>query len=183
MTAFLADRAPKYINAARDFTFTVIWASFYFLDNNNCWVKSGSNVSMAANDVAGGLTNMRDCFNWVSLAAMLVYFVSMIGAFGVFSKEKKTRECAAKFDTVTYYVDYLLLLVVHLVRFSHGGKVCSGAYLTAEDGLDRKNYIMSVGNWMFVYIIITWVYIPILLLPTICSRGKKSGAFVMKNAY
>ena len=116
------------------------------------------------------------------LAAFIIYSFCLFGAVGIFLKPGRTQRIAEVVKNISYYLEYLVIFAVHLVRFCHSGLVCSGHYLTDAD-TDTSNYMIICGKWMLSYIIITWIITPILMLPTICLRGKKAGAFVMKNAY
>ena len=56
------------------------------------------------------------------------------------------------------------MLFMHVYRFSHGGKVCSGDYLPSDERVAQDFYLIARGALMYEYICAFWTILGIILV-------------------
>mmetsp|Transcript_44764 Transcript_44764/g.43353 ORF Transcript_44764/g.43353 Transcript_44764/m.43353 type:complete len:86 (-) Transcript_44764:20-277(-) len=64
-------------------------------------------------------------------------------------------------------VQFVAMIMNHVYRLKHGGKVCSGDFLTAEQkGLEsyEADYLLQRGKFLWILLIIYWVLLGLAVL-------------------
>ena len=110
-----------------------------------------------------------------------MYLIGAVGALGHIYPKHKFGRIAVTMDNWTRYFNYVAFVYIHLVRFSHSGLVCSGAYID-HDGSDQANYMIKCGKWFMTYIVVAWCVVPAFLLPLVFWKGRQVGKFVLEES-
>ena len=74
---------------------------------------------------------------------------------------------------------YVIFIGCHVMRFNHAGKVCSGDYIEKGSTIDKNDYLIATGEWIFTYIIMAWLIVPITLFLLVCMKGKQIASFAL----
>ena len=71
------------------------------------------------------------------------------------------------------FVQFAAMIINHVYRLNHGGKVCSGDYLTKDELLTPGNqllYLDSRGFFLWVLLVIYWIIFGLVCLGC-CAAG------------
>ena len=69
--------------------------------------------------------------------------------------------------TLNYFVQFAAMIINHVYRLDHGGKVCSGDYITKEEILLPENqalYLDRRGYLLWILLVIYWIIFAVACL-------------------
>ena len=87
-------------------------------------------------------------------------------------KQGFLNTCSGYTEKLARALTYMVFIAVHVMRFSHTGRVCSGDFLpegTSDE--DAQGYMIATGNFFMTYIVIGWIVVPAMLIVMVCLKG------------
>ena len=151
----------------------------FTLGKNSCYTKKGVNTPVDPALIPDA-NNVTAWFNDTILLGFCFYLASAIVSLGFISKGGPLRIISAYFERIMRILAYCVFIAVHVMRFSHTGRVCSGDYLP-EGATDEEvqGYMIATGNFFMTYIVLGWVMVPALLVTVVCWQGEKWAALAL----
>jgi hypothetical protein len=130
--------------------------------NNECYVISGSNVPVAAGTADSYNVNQKFqvMFNLYAWATILDAVREFLAAL-FFKFQLLFLVVPICLLNLNGFVQFAAMIINHVYRLDHGGKVCSGDYLTSEakqfEEVNGTTYMISRGYFLWVLLVIYWV--------------------------
>ena len=156
---------------------TAIFAFYFFLvdSNNKCYVREGKDypeiltTDMMKHDTIN-ITRVSDDFDLLfglflvyGFSSSLLCIVNLVGIYYIpaILKLDYPLGIVSKLNMLLLTANIILM---HLYRLGHGGKVCSGDYLDGNDPKHREFYLISRGDLLWFWLIFFWAFIGVMLL-------------------
>ena len=154
----LAKKAKTLLNLTICGFFSVMWGLQCFIPKNDCYTLPGENCNSSDQSIRVNCEsidindpkyadleekpfNVTIFWNFACWFCFILYTLNALGSFGHISPDSKFGSAMLKMDDYTHNLQYVAFVYIHLVRFSHSGMVCSGAYIE-HDTTDMSGYMI-----------------------------------------
>ena len=183
----------------------VLFFAFLIIGNKPCFTVMGSNVPYASEEAAelampgSASLNVNKIWKWSCAGATVCYAIIVFNTvyFDIMNIWRETYRSSATendwnswFQASSAYITYLVMVLIHAIRFSHSGYVCSGTAIGADGKMIRDdpqyadNVMPAKGGFFMFYIVTSWIVLPLfVLIPMICIKGKHAGMTALKYNY
>ena len=89
------------------------------------------------------------------MSMTIIAFINLLGIY-VFPILLKVDFPLGIFNKLNFLFGIGCVVFLHIYRFGHKGKVCSGDYLDGRDPFDWDFYLISRGDLLWWYMITFW---------------------------
>ncbi|CDW90731.1 UNKNOWN [Stylonychia lemnae] len=151
--------------------------AFNIENKNQCFVKDDeslpiSPIPVGITEIEGVIDVSREFDQVISIFFLQSVTGSFIGFYHVlsiflFPILLKFSYPVGLFNKLNLVFGVGCLIFMHLVRFGHGGKVCSGDYLPEEvldQGGQVEGYLVIRGNLMSWYVTAFWIILGVITI-------------------
>ena len=142
-----------------------IWLFWYYANDvehgMTCWAVDGSNVPVKADtpdahEVNGRFQTLLDLYAWCTILDAVRELLAAI-YFKTSANFLLLPICLLKLNG---FVQFAAMIMNHVYRLDHGGKVCSADYIPKEERgseLNQAIYMDHRGKLLWVLLIIYWI--------------------------
>ena len=169
----------KKSRGGKGYTYCVIYSAFAVLfglalltlGGRECYTVKGSNTPVDPNVVPDAI-DVNAWFNGTITMGFLFYSLAAIASLGYVQSNQFIQLFAGTIEKTARALTYFVFITVHVMRFSHTGRVCSGDYLP-EGASDEEveQYMIATGGFFMTYILLGWIMVPLLLIIMVCIKG------------
>ena len=173
--AFLQQKS----RGGKGYTYCVIYSAFAVLfglamltlGGRECYTVKGSNTPVDPSVVPDAI-DVNGWFNGTITMGFLFYAAAAVASLGYVNKNPVIQAMAGTIEKTARLLTYFVFITVHVMRFSHTGRVCSGDYLP-DNATDEEvqQYMIATGSFFMTYILLGWIMIPLLLIIMVCIKG------------
>ena len=155
--------------------FAAGFISYFMFPQEQCYATGTLDVHVEAG--TPGAQNITLYYNTSLAIGSILYFFQTIAALSLIAAGPFTDKIA-KVEVALRPIMYVFFIWIHIVRFSHSGKVCGGTYLAP--GASTEGYLCSLQEFITFYIILGWCVVPITLILLVLYKGQQVGLHVLR---
>lgn len=138
-----------------------------------CTAKEDINhpINITKNTDLESTIDMGQKFFVCFVAGLVINLLQAIWAIVACFISQSKQSCNYAMQATFFVINVAYLIAVTLMRFSHGGKVCSGDYLYYPISLtSREDGVLGIeGQFLTVFIIAGWIQV-FTMLVVLCVR-------------
>ena len=149
------------------------------LGRKTCYTVKGQNTPVDITLVPDA-NNTTEWFNLTILLGFIFYCSAAVSSLGYLMKHGFLNTCSIYTEKLSRMLTYIIFIIVHVMRLSHTGRVCSGDFLPeGTTDAQAEGYMIATGNFFMMYIVLGWIVVPVLLIVMVCVKGEKWAALAL----